>query len=152
MGRLPNIYLANKTDHIEYNVILFMDKTGPTQPNQPIVIWNHDAAGNFQYPVSIAEADSEYTPLFFHNKGLDVAPQFVGEAGEANVDFHLKPASPFIGAGMATVDLDWGSSLGNVDLEAFGYGSHHPVAARVGSPETPPTYERRSVGSAQLPC
>jgi len=116
-GAASDIYLANKTNRIEYNDILFMDATGQLQPDESIVIWNHDAAGSYQYPVTLADADAKYNPPFGHNKGLDVDPQFVDEA---KGDFTLQPGSSLIGAGMSITDPDWGSTVGRVDLGAFG--------------------------------
>jgi hypothetical protein len=130
-GVATNIYLGNTTGRIAYNSILFIDKTGTTKQDEAIVIWNHDAAGDFQYPVSLAVADTKYNPPFSHNRGLDVDPKFVDEA---NGDFVLKPNSRLIGAGTSITDPDWGSTKGKVDLGAFGV---HIEGSTQNNPQAP---------------
>jgi len=116
-GDATDIYLANKTNQIMFNDILSVDGHGFLQPDRAIIIWNHDAAGSYQYAKTLAYADTEYNPPFSHNKGLDVNPQFVDES---KLDFHLKRDSRLIGAGTAIKDLVWGSTTGKIDLGAYG--------------------------------
>lgn len=112
-----DIYLANTTNVFTNNDLLAVDANGRAIPNQPIVTWNHQAQGTFQYPKSLAYADSSYSPPFAHNKGLDVNPGFVDES---SLDFHLRPGGALIGAGRAVKDSDWGAISGTVDVGAFG--------------------------------
>jgi hypothetical protein len=122
-----DIYLGNKNSKITYNDILAADAAGTPQPDKNIVIWNHDAQADSQYPKTLAYADATYSPPFSHNKGLDVAPAFVDEAG---FDFHLVAGSALVGAGTKIADKDWGPVTGTVDLGAFGINpSAHPAAA-----------------------
>src|SRR5205823_3079358 len=93
-GNATDIYLANETMQISYNDILAADAGGRPQPGKNIVVWNHGAEGEFQYPRTLAQADRSYSPPFSHNKGLDVAPGFVDEA---RFDFHLARGSPLTG-------------------------------------------------------
>lgn len=116
-GDATAIYLANKTNQIMYNDILGGDDKGRPQPDRAIIVWNQDGNGTYQYPQTLAYADTKYNPPFSHNKGLDINPQFVDEA---KLDFHLKRDSRLIGAGTTIKDSVWGSTAGNVDLGAFG--------------------------------
>ena len=75
------------------------------------------AQADFQYPKTLAYAEQNYNPPFAHNKGLDVPPQFVDET---NLDFHLAPGSPLLGAGTSINDLNWGATAGTIDVGAFG--------------------------------
>ena len=122
-----DIYLGNRNSKIIYNDILAVDSKGAPQPGKNIIIWNHDAQEDFQYPQTLAHADRIYSPPFSHNKGLDVAPMFVDEAG---LDFHLTAGSALVGAGTEIADKDWEAVAGTVDLGAFGIRpSAHPAAA-----------------------
>jgi hypothetical protein len=112
-----DMYLATTNTRITYNDILFADQKGRIQQNAPIVIWNHDGQGSYQYPVSLPRADSEYNPPFVHNKELSFIPLFVDET---HFDFFLQPNSKLIGAGTPITDTEWGSTTGTVDLGAFG--------------------------------
>jgi hypothetical protein len=119
MGGATAIYLPNKTNQIMYNDILSVDNNGRPQPDRAIIIWNQDGRGSYEYPQTLAYADTKYNPPFSHNKGLDVNPQFVDEV---RLDFHLKRESRLIGAGTAIKDSLWGSTAGKIDLGAFGIG------------------------------
>ena len=112
-----DIYLGNKTNRITHNTMVFADAKGNLQPNREIIIWNHDANGDFEYPKTLAYADKNYSPVFSRNAGLAVNPKFVSEA---NLDFHLAADSPLIGTGIEVTDADWGAASGSVDLGAFG--------------------------------
>lgn len=112
-----NIYLDNTTNQISYNDLLYADAKGNRRSNQPIIIWNHNAQGSYQYPQSLSYADRNYSPPFSHNRGLDVNPEF---ADELNFDFHLMGNSPLISAGTEVMDAQWGSTDGTVNLGAFG--------------------------------
>ncbi|HXB68972.1 MAG TPA: hypothetical protein VNY05_12045, partial [Candidatus Acidoferrales bacterium] len=115
-----DIYLANKNSQISYNDILALDGDGRPQPEKRVIIWNHEAGGDFQYPRTLAQADSMFSPPFSHNKGLDKLPAFVDEA---RFDFHLAAGSPLAGAGTKIQDPEWGFPGGRVDLGAFGIGA-----------------------------
>ena len=119
-GIATDIYLANKNSQIINNDILFVDDKGVPQPDSPIIIWNHDAQGDYQYPKPLSYADTSYNPPFAHNKGLDVVPQFVDEV---HSDFHLSPGSPLNRAGVGIVDPAWNGTVGATDLGAFGIAS-----------------------------
>ena len=112
-----DIYLPNTTNVITNNVLLAVDASGAPAPNQAIVTWNHAAQGSFQYPKTVAYADANYSPPFSRNKILSAKPAFVDES---NGDFHLRPGSPLVGAGVTVNDKDWGSIAGPIDLGAFG--------------------------------
>ena len=112
-----DIYSGNTTDVISRNTIAAADQNGNLVPGKAIVIWNHSAQGNWQYPQTLDYADKSYSPPFKKNKGLDVDPKFVDEA---NFDFHLSAASPLNSAGMTVYDTEWGTAEGGVDLGAFG--------------------------------
>ena len=112
-----DIYLNNTTNQISHNNMLYVDSNGRPRPNQAIIIWNHAAQGSYQYAQTLSYADRQYSPPFFHNKGLDVRPEF---ADEENLDFHLLASSSLIAAGTDVADGQWGSSDGTVDLGAFG--------------------------------
>jgi hypothetical protein len=116
-GDGTDIYLPNKTNRIMYNNILSVDNNGRLQPDRKVIIWNHDAGTPYEYPQTLEYADTTYNPPFSHNKGLDVNPKFVDEG---KLDFHLKKESRLIGAGKAIQDPVWGSTVGEVDLGAFG--------------------------------
>jgi len=121
-----DIYLPNKNSQTSYNDFLAVDAEGHPQPDKAIVIWNHAAESTFQYPQTLAQADTAYSPPFSHNKGLDVAPEFVDEA---KYDFHLAARSPLAGAGTKIKDTEWGFSGATVDLGAFGINpSPRPAA------------------------
>jgi hypothetical protein len=117
MGDATTIYLPNKTNQIMYNDILSIDNNGRLQPDKAIIIWNQDGPGSFGYPQTLTYADTKYNPPFSHNKGLDVNPEFVDEA---KLDFHLKRESRLVGAGTPIKDPVWGSTVGKVDLGAYG--------------------------------
>jgi hypothetical protein len=119
LGGATAIYLPNKTNQIMYNDILSVDNNGRPQPNRASIIWNQDGLGSYEYPQTLAYADTKYNPPFSHNKGLDVNPQFVDEV---RLDFHLKRESRLVGAGTAVKDSVWGSTAGKIDLGAFGIG------------------------------
>jgi hypothetical protein len=136
-----DIFLANKNSQISYNDILALDADGHPQPEKRIIIWNHEAEGEFQYPRTLVQADSLYSPPFSHNKGLDVVPEFVDEA---RLDFHLAGGSPLAGAGTRIQDPEWGFPAGKVDLGAFGVGAfgtnqapHPTVPARHADADEP---------------
>jgi hypothetical protein len=116
-GLAIDIYRGNTTNVITHNDILGDDANGNTHPGREIIIWNHSAEGNFQYPVTLADADKNYDPPFSRNKGLDVNPKFVDET---NADFRLLADSPLIAKGVAVADNIWGTAVGPVDLGAFG--------------------------------
>ncbi|HMC62406.1 MAG TPA: hypothetical protein VKJ01_24635, partial [Candidatus Solibacter sp.] len=121
-----DIYLGNKNSQISYNDILALDADGHPQPENRIIIWNHSAEGDFQYPRTLVQAESLYNPPFSHNKGLDVVPEFVDDA---SFDFHLAGGSPLAGAGTRIQDTEWGYPGGKVDLGAFGINpAPHPAA------------------------
>ena len=126
-GYETDIYLANMTNSITHNDILFADSAGALQPNHEIIIWNHDARGSFENGKTLADADKIYSPVFSHNKGLDVNPRFVDEA---KFDFHLAANSPLIAAGVEIKDSEWGSVSGTVDLGAFGVNPTRRVSAK----------------------
>jgi hypothetical protein len=123
-----NIYLDNTTNQISYNDLLYADAAGKRQPTQPIIIWNHNAQGSYQYPQPLSYADRNYSPPFSHNRGLDVNPEFVDEA---HFDFHLMANSPLIGAGTEVMDAQWGSTDGTADLGAFGINVSQPRSSSV---------------------
>ena len=58
------IYLGNATNRIAANDILYVDRSGKPQPEQPVVIWNQSAGGAFEAPKSVAAADRTYDPPF----------------------------------------------------------------------------------------
>ena len=116
-GVATDIYLGNTSNRIVNNNFVYLDSAGMLQPNHGIIIWRHDEQGSYQYPVPLAQADTIYNPPFGHNKGLDVNPHFVDET---NMDFHLSPGSPLLGAGVSLTDPLWGSPSGRLDLGAFG--------------------------------
>ena len=118
-GGATAIYLPNKTNQIMHNDILSVDNNGRPQPDRAIIIWNQDGLGSYEYPQTLAYADTKYNPPFSRNKGLDVNPQFVDEG---KLDFHLKKDSRLIGAGTAIKDPVWGSTAGKIDLGAYGIG------------------------------
>jgi hypothetical protein len=127
-GYATDIYLANITNRITHNDILFADGAGAVQPSHQIIIWNHDAKGSFEYPLTLADADKTYGPVFSHNKGLDVNPRFVNAA---KFDFHLAANSILLGAGTEVTDSEWGSASGIVDLGAFGINPRHGASPTV---------------------
>jgi len=112
-----DIYVGSKNSQISHNNLVAVDAAGRPQTDKRIIIWNHQAEGDFQYPRTLAEADSIYNPPFSHNRGLDVNPGFVDEAG---LDFHLTARSRLNGAGTRIQDPDWSFAGGKVDLGAFG--------------------------------
>jgi hypothetical protein len=143
-----DIYQGNKKSKIIYNDILAADSTGTPQPDKKIIIWNHEAQADFQYPQTLAHADTTYSPPFSHNKGLDVAPAFVDGAA---FDFHLTAGSALVGAGTKIADKDWGPVTGTVDLGAFGISpSAHTAAAVPGKP--PAAAETNPTGSVNAPA
>jgi hypothetical protein len=150
-----DIYLANQNSQISYNDILTLDADGHPQPEKRVIIWNHEAGGNFQYPRNVAEADSIYSPPFSHNQGLDVVPEFVDEAG---FDFHLAGGSPLAGAGVKIQDPAWGFPGGKVDLGAFGINpTPHPAGparhADASDASTPVGATAANAGKGKaLPC
>ena len=111
------MYLGNTTNRIAANSILAVGVNGKPEPDKPIIVWNRDANG--EEPKPLAHADKSYG-AFSRNKGLDVPPEFVDEA---RLDFHLSAGSPLIGAGIGIVDGEWGSTVGPIDLGAFGIPS-----------------------------
>jgi hypothetical protein len=135
-----DIYLGNTNSQISYNDILALDAEGHPQPEKRIVIWNHQAEGDFQYPRTLAQADSLYSPPFSHNKGLDVVPEFVDEA---IFDFHLAAGSPLVAAGARIKDTAWGFPGVKVDLGAFGLNP---------SPRTPSPARHADAGDAPAPA
>ena len=116
-GDATDIYPGNKNSQISYNDIVALDAGGRPQPDKRLIIWNHQAEGDFQYPRTVAQADSMYSPPFSHNHGLDVVPQFVEEA---RFDFHLASGSPLTAVGTKIQDADWPLPAGKIDLGAFG--------------------------------
>ena len=112
-----DIYQGNTTNVISDNDMLYVDERGRPQSNHEIITWNHIAEGPYQYPKALSYADRHYNPPFSHNKGLDVIPEFVDET---SFDFHLVVTSPLIATGTDVTDVEWGTSVGAVDLGAFG--------------------------------
>jgi hypothetical protein len=129
-----DIYPGNKNSQISYNGILALDPDGRPQPEKRVIIWNHQAEGDFQYPRTIAQADSMYSPPFSHNHGLNVVPHFVDET---RFDFHLAAGSPLIGAGARIQDVDWPLPAGKIDLGAFGIAPAPHRAAPARSADAP---------------
>ena len=117
-GIATDIYLKNTNSQIVYNDILAVDGNGNPQPNQAIIIWNHDAQDTYQYPQTLVYAEASYNPPFSHNDGLDVAPGFVDESG---FDFHLAAGSSLIGAGMQVTDPDWSAESTTTDIGAYSF-------------------------------
>lgn len=111
------IYLGNTTDRNTFNDILSVDAAGKPQPDRAFIMWNQLGAGAYETLRSVAAADRMYNPPFSRNRPVSVPPQFVDEP---NLDFHLSAGSPLLGAGIAIVDAEWGSTSGPLDLGAFG--------------------------------
>jgi hypothetical protein len=130
-GIATDIYLGNQKSTIAYNSVAAVGSDGQPTADAQIIIWNHDAGGSFQYPKTVTFADTNYSPPFSNNSGLDVDPRFVDAA---RGDFHLLSSSPLIGAGTAVKDNDWGTTEIGVDLGAFGIhlSTGHRLQRKVG--------------------
>jgi hypothetical protein len=125
-GVATDIYLDNRKGRISYNLFLAVDVAGAPQPDKALIIWNHSAEADFQYPKPVSYADTHYSPPFFHNRSLAVPPRFTDES---RLDFHLSVGSALIKAGSEIADSDWGSVSGKPDLGAFGIDqSFHPTS------------------------
>jgi hypothetical protein len=126
-GNATDIYQPNKNSEIANNSITVAGADGALKSDPPVIIWNHVAEGDFQYPKTLHHADSNYSPPFSHNKGLDVEAKFVAETRS---DFHLVAGSPLIAAGKPIADQQWGGVTGKPDVGAFGIKpSPHATAA-----------------------
>jgi len=115
-GTATDIYQGNTTGQITFNSLATVDGAGAVDPAARVVIWNHAAGGDFQYPKTVDFADTNYAPPWSNNAPLVVDPLFVAVAAN---DYHLRAGSPMIGAGVLVVDSVWPSvSLSN-DVGAF---------------------------------
>ena len=119
-GVATDIYLGNRTGSISHNSFAGVGATGSVDAKKPIIIWNHDGGGGFQYPKPISVADEQYNPPFSKNSSLAVDPKFVNVL---KFDFHLELGSPMLSAGSAVDDPDWAFVSRNPDLGAFGITS-----------------------------
>jgi tetratricopeptide (TPR) repeat protein len=119
------IYLGNTTNRNTGNTILSVDAAGKPQPERAFIMWNQLGGGTYETLKSIAVADRSYNPSFSRNRAVSVVPRFVDEA---KLDFHLSAGSPLLDAGIAIADAEWGSTVGPVDLGAFGIAASNAVS------------------------
>jgi tetratricopeptide (TPR) repeat protein len=124
------IYLGNTTNRNTGNDVLSVDAAGKPQPERAFIMWNQLGGGAYEIMKSIGAADRSYSPVFSRNRTLTVVPRFVDEA---NLDFHLSAGSPLLDGGIAIADAEWGSSVGPVDLGAFGIAVADAAAMPAGS-------------------
>ncbi len=115
--KATQIYIGNWSNRIVNNTILAVDAAGRPQPDRPLIQWNLLGGGAFEETKTLAAVEKAYRPQFSRNVERSVIPRFVDEA---HLDFHLAADSPLLGTGLGIADERWGSTVGTVDLGAYG--------------------------------
>jgi hypothetical protein len=113
------IYPGNTSCSFLNNAFVNVGPNGRLLRGASVIIWNHSAAGDFQYPRPVAFADQTYPP-FAGNAALEVLPDVVSEH---QWNFRLKSTSKLVGAGVTVNDSIWGAVARPVDVGAFGIAS-----------------------------